>query len=76
MDWSNLRGTAINNPPPKERDLDLIEYKIEVIINKELEDYISKLQIKDNQYCKWTKKINKYLNIKIIIKIIISYIIL
>ena len=27
MDWSNLRGTAINNPPPKERDLDLIQFE-------------------------------------------------
>ena len=56
MDWSNLRGKAINNPPPIKRDLDLVQYKIVVVINKELDNYKTKVKIKENKYGKWIIK--------------------
>ena len=56
MDWSNLRGTAINNPPPKERDLDLIDYKIIIIIDKEMQQYKDAIVVKNNNFGKWIIK--------------------
>ena len=56
MDWSNLRGRAIDNTPPERRDLDLINYKIIIVINKELEPYKKSIKIKNNNYGKWIIK--------------------
>ena len=56
MDWSNLRGTAINNPPPLKRDLDLVKYKIVIVNNKELYSYKKKIKVVDNNFGKWIIK--------------------
>ena len=56
MDWSNLRGTAINNPPPKKRDLDLVKYKIMLVIDKELNEYKDKIKVLNNNYGQWIIK--------------------
>ncbi len=56
MDWSNLRGTAINNPPPSKRDLNLVKYKIVIVINKELDIYKNKIKVQNNKFGKWIIK--------------------
>ena len=56
MNWSLLRGTAINNTTPPERDLNLIDYKIIIIINDELSKYQNKIKLKDNKYGTWVIK--------------------
>jgi len=53
MDWSNLKGKALDMPEKKPLNYKLLEYRILFIIRKELEDFIEFIKIKNNKMGRW-----------------------
>ena len=53
MDWRNLRGQALNKPKKKTLDLFKLEFRINIIVNKEFEEFMEQLKIKENKYGGW-----------------------
>ncbi len=53
MDWRNLRGRALNIPKKKKLDLFKLDFRIIYVVNKEFEEFIDQLNIKNNKYGEW-----------------------
>jgi hypothetical protein len=54
MDWSNLRGKALEAPKKKPLDFKLLEYRIMFLVRHELEEFIKSIKIsKSNKYGDW-----------------------
>ena len=53
MDWSNLKGKALDVPEKKPLNYKLLEYRIMFIVRKELEDFIDFIKIKNNKMGRW-----------------------
>lgn len=53
MDWSNLKGKALDIPKKRPLNYKLLEYRIIFIVRKELKDYIDFIQIKNNKMGQW-----------------------
>lgn len=53
MDWSNLKGKALDIPKKRPLNYKLLEYRIINIVRQELKDYIDFIQIKNNKIGQW-----------------------
>ena len=53
MDWSNLKGKALDIPKKRPLNYKLLEYRIINIVRQELKDYIDFKQIKNNKIGQW-----------------------
>tara|TARA_B110000444_G_C18434575_1_gene408419 strand:- start:326 stop:496 length:171 start_codon:yes stop_codon:yes gene_type:complete len=53
MDWSNLRGIALEEPKKPPLDFKLLEYRIVYIVREELKDFIEQVKIETNPYGEW-----------------------
>ena len=53
MDWSNLRGTALEKPVKDALDLTLLEYRIMYIVRQELNEFVDYIKINNISCGKW-----------------------
>tara|TARA_B100001057_G_C22372841_1_gene765368 strand:+ start:167 stop:337 length:171 start_codon:yes stop_codon:yes gene_type:complete len=53
MDWSNLRGKALEKPKKDNLNLKLLEFRIINIVREELKEFNSLINIDKNKYGKW-----------------------
>lgn len=54
MDWSNLRGKALEEPKKEQLNFKLLEYRIMFLVRRELKDFIKDIKISDsNKFGKW-----------------------
>jgi hypothetical protein len=53
MDWSNLKGKALDVPKKNPLNYKLLEYRIMFIVRKEFEEFIEFIQIKNNKMGRW-----------------------
>ena len=53
MDWSNLRGKALEKPKKDNLDLKLLEYRIINIVRQELKDFAPLINVDNNNFGRW-----------------------
>ena len=53
MDWSQTRGSSVKNPTDNKTDDKIPNMRVIYIVNKKLEKYHKKYNIKNNKYAKW-----------------------
>lgn len=53
MDWSNLRGKALEKPKKDNLDLKLLEYRIIYIVREELKEFAPLINIDNNSCGNW-----------------------
>jgi|TARA_B100000925_G_C21735699_1_gene357043 hypothetical protein len=54
MDWSNLRGKALETPKKEQLNFKILEYRIMYLVRQELKEFIKEVKIEDNnEFGKW-----------------------
>jgi len=53
MDWSNLRGKALETPKKEQLNFKILEYRIMYLVRDELKEFIKDVKITDNKFGKW-----------------------
>jgi hypothetical protein len=53
MDWSNLRGKALETPKKEQLNFKILEYRIIFLVRHELKNFINDVNIKDNKFGNW-----------------------
>ena len=53
MDWSNLRGKALETQKKEQLNFKILEYRIMYLVRDELKEFIKDVKINDNKFGKW-----------------------